>query len=41
MFALFHHDERDHQQAEDSLLVVAHSSDFGFEEHDFHEEYLY
>lgn len=38
MFTVFQQDERDHQQAEESLLAVAHSSDFGFEEHAFYED---
>lgn len=33
MFALFHHDEQQDQQVEDSLFVVAHSFD-GLEEHE-------
>lgn len=39
MFARFHHDAQDHQQAEESLLVVAHTFD-GLEEHEQHFEHF-
>ncbi len=40
MFALFHHDENDREQAVERLRIVTHSST-GIEEHEFLEVFEY